>query len=357
MNKEIFSRAMGELDDKYISEATQYRKKKKRWIPVAAAAACLCLIAGGAAGIWYKNEHPWPVKTTVISPDPEPYASAEIAIVPHWEDMAVYEQFHDIELNGISYSARRGVIPADRLGDSLGSVTARGWDEYADMAGQDANRYIDAEVFAITKINPECAVAVRYEGHDTVYAFVNSYYRPETLGQFIEDLNLPEEISFGTVYYEWCSPSGRRTTIRFDDVDDQIIKNHLLTESGAENVYDESRLHEIPRKVMGISVGIPLLGYQNISLSVQEGGYIKTNILDTGKLFYVGEDKTQAFVDYVTEHCEGYESASGLLEAFKISLPEAGSGDTDQKTSAGSAPSATPAASAAAPSATPNVPE
>ena len=350
--KELFSRAMGELDDKYIDETISYRKKKTRWVPIAAAAACLCLIAGSVAGIRYKNEHPWPVKTTVISSDSEPYASAEIAIAPHWEDMSVYEQYYDIDFNGISYSARRGVVPTDRLGESLGTVTARGWDDYAHIAGEDANRYIDAELFAITKINPECAVAVRYEGHDTVYACVNSHYRPETLGQFVENLNLLEEISFGTVYYEWRSPSGRRATIWFDDVDDQIVKDHLLTESNAENVYNEST---IPRKVMGISVDIPLLGYQNISLSVQEGGYIKTNILDTGKLFYIGEDKTQAFVDYVTEHCEGYEPVSVYID--RAEEPEENSTEDRTQNTVQYTPAATPAASAAAPSVPPTVPE
>lgn len=355
VSKETFSRAMGELDDKYINEAIQYRKKKVRWAPIAAAAACLCLIVGGVAGVRYKQEHPWPVKTTVISSDSEPVVSAEIAIVPHWEDMAIYEQFYDIELNGISYSARRGVVPADRVGESLGTITARGWDEYADIAGEDANRYINAEIYTITKINPECAVAVRYEGTDTVYACVNSHYRPETLGQFIDDLNLQEEISFGTVYYEWRSPSGRRATIRFDDVDDQIIKEHLLTELDAENVYDESALHTIPRRIMGASVDIPLLGYENISLSVQEDGYIKTNILDTGKLFYIGEDKTQSFVDYVTEYCEGYEPVtvySNLAEEPEAWAPGSDSNSTTQDT-----PAVTPATSASVPSTPAVMPE
>ena len=351
MNQEIFSRAMGELDGKYIDEAIQYRNKKVRWIPIAAAAACICLIAGGTAGIRYKNEHPWPVKT-VVAADSAPVASAEVGMIPHWEDMPIYQQFHDIEFNGISYGARRGIIPADRLGESLGTITARGWDEYADIAGEDANRYLSAELFTITKINPQCAVAVRYEGCDTVYACVNSYYRPDTLGQFVEDLNLLEEISFGTVYYEWRSPSGRRATIRFDDVDDQTIKDMLLTETDAENIYDESKLHEMPKRVMGASVDIPLLGYENISLSVQEGGCIKTNILDTGKLFYIGEEQTQAFVDYVTDHCEGYEPVtvySNVIEVPETQTSQAVSQSTVQNVpvvptvTAGAVPSFFPA--------------
>ena len=353
MNNETFSRAMGELDDKYIDEAIQYRKKKIRWIPVAAAAACICLIVGSVIGIRYKQEHPWPIVKVPTTSSIE-LSSGEIAIIPHWEDMAIYEQFYDIEFNDISYSARRGVVPVDRVGESLGTITARGWDEYADIAGEDANRYINAELFTITKINPECAVAVRYEGTDTVYACVNSHYRPETLGQFIEDLNLSEEISFGTVYYEWRSPSGRRATIRFDDVDDQIIQDMLLTESQAENIYDESKLHEVPKRIMGASVDIPLLGYQNISLSVAEDGCIKTNILDTGKLFYIGEEQTQAFVDYVIEHCQGYEPVTVYANRAEPELQasEEASHDTVQYT-----PAVTPTTAAAAPSTPAVMPE
>ena len=49
MNSKIFSMAMGELNDKYVSEAMNYQgqHKKNRWIKYAAAAACLCLILAG----------------------------------------------------------------------------------------------------------------------------------------------------------------------------------------------------------------------------------------------------------------------------------------------------------------------
>ncbi|MDE7212010.1 MAG: hypothetical protein K2O03_11300, partial [Lachnospiraceae bacterium] len=57
----------------------------------------------------------------------------------------------------------------------------------------------------------------------------------------------------------------------------------------------------------GFSVNVPILGYQNVSIAVMENGYVKTNILDTGKLFCIGEENAQALVDYVLKECEGYE--------------------------------------------------
>ena len=53
------------------------------------------------------------------------------------------------------------------------------------------------------------------------------------------------------------------------------------------------------------TVDVPLLGYKNISLGVTEDGYIVTNILDTGKAFYIGKDKTEAFIKYVESECKG----------------------------------------------------
>ena len=49
MNSKIFSMAMGELNDKYVSEAMNYQGQhnRNRWIKYAAAAACLCLILAG----------------------------------------------------------------------------------------------------------------------------------------------------------------------------------------------------------------------------------------------------------------------------------------------------------------------
>lgn len=46
MNTKKFSKAMGELDDKYVDEAIRYQRtrKKSSWVKWGAIAACLCLV-------------------------------------------------------------------------------------------------------------------------------------------------------------------------------------------------------------------------------------------------------------------------------------------------------------------------
>lgn len=298
MKTEEFSKALGNINDHYLEEALAYRPRRWPRPLICAAAACLCLVIGFS--IWHKSRHSWPVKYVEY---PMETNMAEIAIIPHWEDEPVYAQYSSAEYAGRTYTAHAAIVPVERLGASLGTVTAIGWDHYAEEA--DAEKRTEATVYAIDQISEACAIAIRYPGSEECYAMVNSWYRPVTLGQFISDLNLQEEVSFGTVYYSYWTSGGKHSSVQFEDVDSERIWSLLLSATEAENVYDD--LQNTPKRILGISVDLPLLGYENISLSVLEGGYIDTNILDTGKMFYVGEENTQVFVDYVLNECQGYE--------------------------------------------------
>ncbi len=313
MKREDISEAISNINEKYIEEAEEFQLMKKakkpawlKWVPMA---ACLCLIAVGITTFaLFKVAHPWPVKFVRMPGAPGVEVPFIGEPIPRWEDRPIYGQYSTVEWNGTGYDSRSAELPAERIGEFLGDVTAKGWDDYAEMKGENGERQISAKVYAVTKISAECMVAVQYEGTDTWYAFWNSYYKPQTLGQLMQDLNLYEEVVFDTIHYSFHNAFGDHVSVRFENVDDQIIRSWLLSDVEAKEVYDQMELYEQPRRIMGISVDIPILGIENISLSVQEAGYIKTNIVSTGALFYIGEENTQGFVDYVLNQCEGYET-------------------------------------------------
>ena len=264
----------------------------------------------------YRLEYPYPLKWQKVSAAP---VQGDMARVLRWEERQIYEQYQEVEWEERTYSARRGEVSRELLGAELAVGTAKGWDDYAQLEGKDPVRTLKATLYEIRDVKTECAVAICYEGTDICYAAVNSYYRPETLGQFAADLNLQEHVEFGPVYYEYQKRlSGRYASVRFAEIDSEKVWEMLQAAPDALNEYDQQELFAIPRRVLGIAVSIPLLGYENISLSVLEDGYVRTNILDTGKLFYVGEEHTKAFTDYVLKECLGYET----IVIYREEVPE-----------------------------------
>jgi len=302
VKKETFCEILEGIDTAYIAESGMQKKARRRtWMRWAAAAACLGMILSGALAL-YRAEHPYPVKELEMAPD----SSSETGEIPLWEDREIYAQYPEIILNDLQYQAGKGEVPLKQLGKALGSIAAKGWDDYAEMAGEDAVRYCDAMVYEIQNISVECAIAVQYAGTDLCYSAVNDSWRPDTLGQFIEELDLQNTLVVHWASYAYQKPFGGTANIRFEGLDTDMVLGLLLSDTAAENEYSDLDF-DLPQEILGLCVSIPLLGYENISISVREDGYVLTNILSTGKMFCVGEDNTQAFVDDILRECDGYE--------------------------------------------------
>ena len=124
------------------------------------------------------------------------------------------------------------------------------------------------------------------------------------------DLNLKEIISFGSIWYNHTYDAGEGVLgfdmIEFPDVDDDIIWQMLFSDTTLQNEFSDNNNNMYPA-LMSVSVDIPLLGYKNISAWVTETGYLVTNILETGKGFYIGEENVQKFVDYIIQNYEGFK--------------------------------------------------
>lgn len=90
-----------------------------------------------------------------------PVANLEVYILPHWEDMAIVQQFPWLEWEDRDYSGHDAPLPAEKVGAALGTAELTGNDHYSEEEHR-----ISAEFFAIEGISPQCAVAVRYDGQD-----------------------------------------------------------------------------------------------------------------------------------------------------------------------------------------------
>ena len=218
-----------------------------------------------------------------------------LAIIPRWEEQTNAARFLEFAVGEARYHTRDTEIDAASVGEHLGQTTAQGFDIYTDTTHE-----ISLDYYAVTGISTECALAVRFAGEETYYVYVNYWYHPKTLQNMFDDLNLRQTMTFGDFHASYIYEDGCYEQVTFHDPDDAIVYEWLLSDTSLPNVWSDNGWY-LSR--LSVSVDIPLLGYENVGLWVTEDGYLCTNILDTGKAFYIGEERVREFITYVIFHC------------------------------------------------------
>jgi len=298
----------GEIQARKISPA----KIAIRWLAPVAACLVIALAAVSIPNLFNSNPGilpPAPNSQTEQSGNtPEgtsPNGEGEMREIPPWDDMHITNQFGGIKVNGIEYTANSQIkIDPSKIGGLIGRTSSTGYDicetgENDDKRGKEHT--INCELYAIKGMSSEFAVAVKYEGYDGYYPFINWMHKPETLGDLIDGVNLTENLVFNSVYYSYWKDGiiadGNYITMIYTLSDYSVIWDMLLSDTSVKNAGDGF----YGLSVMDISIDVKVLGDVNISLTVTDEGYLKTNILSTQKAFFIGKDKVQAFVDYVLE--------------------------------------------------------
>lgn len=302
MNSEKLYESMNAINDKVLetSELAPVKNKKRIWMKWTAIAACLCVTVLGTIGLLNRSNEPsWPIKEVPYNPE----SSGDIAQVPKWEEMLVSQKFSELIWIQGTYSSRASSVEERKIAEKLEDVVLCGTD-YNTKKEYSA----EAEVYTIAGVSSECAVAVKFVDQEGYWVYVNPYYQPETLGHLIDALDLQENMAVGSVWYSYEKKSGSIAKVEFTGLDVSTVFDILLQDTTVPFVSDYNFTVLVGE--MSISINIPLLGYENISLSVTQDGYLTTNMLDTGKAFYIGENAVNEFMDYVFEHCEGYEIVS-----------------------------------------------
>lgn len=320
MNNKDLLKAIGDIDDRYLIEEKN-RVKTNNMVDIMKnlklkyVLAPICIVFIAVIGIYksgiftskpdisISKKDGWIIKEVKT----DKTTTSETAIVPKWNEMSISQQFGEVEYNNNKYSSRIAKISKDNIIKNIGNATLTGYDTYTETTYSKKG-----DLYSIKGIAEKCAIAVKFEGDTDYYVYVNSYYRPKTLGEFIEVLNLKDNICFGTIYYNyWDKDSEENIDVEFYDVDNEIIWNKLFSNLNLENIYSDNDTGKYTSErfsqSISISVDIPLLGYKNISVSLTDKGYMLTNILDTGKGFYIGEDKVKEFLEYIKENYDGYK--------------------------------------------------
>lgn len=309
MKEERIFLALGESDEELLLQCeaaikTRPLQKKRRWA-LAGIAACLLLVIGAGVTLQqlFSSKGEYPIK--YLSTEGYVNSSEEITVVIPWEELTLPEQYTELELNGLQYSTTQTTYDGVP-GDLLGTAKIVGMDDKGTL------QTTEGTVYRLQDITPKAVVLVEFEKEPGIfYVYGNSLYYPDTLGEFLTGLNLKENLHFNdAIYWEnYTRPDGKEATVEFSGADSEMLWELLFSETEAviEKKYNYDPAFMEDRRVLDFSVNVPLLGSYNISVAITENGYLTTNILSTGKAFYIGKDRVQAVLDYVTENCQGYE--------------------------------------------------
>lgn len=222
-------------------------------------------------------------------------AGVEIWKEPPWDERPLTAKFISFERDGMEHTVRCDAVDAAQVGEYLTDVPMRGYDGYTETAHTTVGH-----LYRLKGINDACAVALQYDGDTAFYPAVNRKYVPATLGELIIDLNLRENIHIGTVYSTTRDADGRLHDFEYSGLTVDAVWSLLMADPSLPNVWDEQAEWSC---IAAVRIDVPVLGYFNISITVMEEGYLFTNLLDTGKAFFIGEEKTAAFMDYVRANC------------------------------------------------------
>lgn len=319
MKKENISQLFSDIDDKFIEEAADARKKASPVIKYITAAACIAVVAIIGIVISRSDFVSPPVSTEAITNEagngdknvPEIvtspaiyYESAteigsgeeiEMAIVPRWDDLTTSEKYTEIKLGDTAYGTADTKIDKEKTSSFISEAVASGYDIYEDKTYTEA-----CEAYAIAGISTDCAVAVKIGNENEYYVYINHWYAPATLGDFIADLNLRSTVSFGKAYidvYTYDALSTGHSQRIYADFDDNEIWQLLSDVTDSKNVE-----YNKPYDRINIETDLPLLGFRNISFCITPDGYIITNILSTQKCFFVGTEKYDTLAEYLKKN-------------------------------------------------------
>lgn len=236
--------------------------------------------------------------------------SSELSPLIPWSEQTLCQIFGKFKLEDVDesvgimtkqrvYTSNSLTIAPEEIGEFVTSMEFTGTETTKD--GTKIEHKINGNIYTVKDLSEYAVLAVQFEGDSVYYHYYNSWYKPNTLGDMIKDLNISSDIISETVFLTDYSESYQSR--KFTGVDGDVIWNMIMYDTSLSNVYDytHSTGLTLVRKI-GFSVNIEHLGRTNISLGLTEEGYILTNIVHMGAAFYVGEDKTQEVIDFVVNN-------------------------------------------------------
>lgn len=156
--------------------------------------------------------------------------------------------------------------------------------EVFDYNGKSYKTTID--IFTLEGLNENLAIGVKFPEDDRIYTYINTWYTPETLGEFLDAIDYDNTVTYGgiTLY------PGNNFPV--NDKNFKDIKEYLLSNYSIANINNMS----VTETCVTASINCRELGSENKFLKISESGYISTNLIGYEYVFYVGKEAVARFL-------------------------------------------------------------
>lgn len=275
MNEKNLLHAIGQIDERFIEEAAPSAGKKHGWYRWAAAAACLVLVIGLLALPLLQGT------TTNGRYKYTAFQQSEGTLVLRWEDMTLSERYTGMTHDGQKYRTRGLAVGEGLLGEKIGTCEAEGYDVYTDKLHSQS-----FDVYEIAGIRDKALVAVAME--EEFYVFLrDDAEAPANLSQLLEIYNLAENLPLTRFSYDdqyYCLEN-----------DDAIWQ--ILSECADAPAVSDENFHA-NGDYLSFTATSEVLGIYKRVVYVTADGYLKTNALDYGYVYFIGQEAAGRIMDY-----------------------------------------------------------
>jgi hypothetical protein len=306
MNREELQKMVSLIDDEKVAEATANPGQRDLnpasrptvrpvWQKALMTAAAIVFIIS-ASIVWTKLDpslRPAATTTTIMET-----TTAGTIMIPRWEDREVFEKYvSGAVIKGIEYQSSVHELGESVIETKLDRLRLTGYDIYTDQTYA-----IDAAFYQIRDIDPDCVVAVRYEGYDGYYGFYNANVSFKTLADLINRLDLTEHLKIDDLFIHavWQGDN-QKDLLRLEYYrlpDPGIVWDRLFARTDIANE-GEAAGDKLGREVLSISIDYAPASQSKIGIILYDNGYMTTNILWSLQSFYIGKEAVLAFTDYV----------------------------------------------------------
>ncbi len=296
----------------YISDSTQKTATPKKFnlsLLFKVATPCLVALVFVISVIIYKNFPPkpellrwWEVVYTETQTDLDNQPNLV------WNEKNNLQKYPQVEFDNFIYSCfnanAQKTVDNRLIGELLKQTSAIGYDEK-----ENKHYEIAVNIYKINDVNSMELVAVEFENSNEFYIYGNENQNYESLGELLNGIDYKNCAYFGEAKYNFNSfyQDSDNHTVIFEDFNDEIIWTYLFDDLNIKNVYLTNSSFVKGKDVISISYKIPKFGAENLTFVIDENYYLITNLFNSYNGFYLGVEKTQAFIQYLIANVKATE--------------------------------------------------